>query len=127
MIPLPFTAQHHVYTPGQEDEHGNTVPGHLPPVAVPCVWWTPSSTEPQAGGVNTDRVVADLVIVVDSAVAVDSRDFFTFAEHTQPDPDGSAGRVPVRFDVEGLPKDYDHGPWGFSPGRRVVELKAVNG
>lgn len=127
-FPLPFTAAHHAYTPSAgEDDWGNTTPGHLPPVAVACVWWTPSSTEPPAGGVNTDRVVADLVIVVDSAVIVDSRDYFTFAEHTQPDPDDPAGRVSVRFDVYGFPKDYDHGPFGFAPGRRIVELKAVNG
>lgn len=126
-FPLPFTAQHHAYTAGQVNEHGNTTPGHLPPLPVRCVWWAPSSDEPQTGAINTERATADLVLVVDSALQVDSRDYFTFAEHTQSDSDDPAGRVPVRFDVNGFPKDYDHGPWGFSPGRRIIELKAVNG
>lgn len=126
-FPLPFTAQHHAYTPGEENEHGNTEPGHLPPAAVACVWWTPSSDEPRTGAINTERATVDLVLVVDSDLPVDSRDYFTFAEHTQPDPDNPTGRVPVRFDVEGFPKDYDHSPFGFAPGRRPIELKAVNG
>lgn len=126
-FPLPFTAHHHAYTPGEENEHGNTVPGHLPPAPVACFWWTPSSDEPRTGAINTERATVDLVIVVDSDLPVDSRDYFTFAEHTQPDPDDPAGRVPVRFDVNGFPKDYDHSPFGFAPGRRPLELKAVNG
>lgn len=126
-FPLPFTAQHHAYTPGEEDEHGNTVPGHLPPAPVACIWWAPSSDEPRTGQVNTERATADLMLAVDSALQVDPRDYFTFAEYTQSDPDDPAGRVSVRFDVDGFPKDYDHWPWGFKPGRRIVELKAVNG
>lgn len=126
-FPLPFTAQHHAYTPGEKDEHGNTVPGHLDPVPVPCMWWTPSSAEPHDGNVNSDRVSADVVMAVDSTLPVDSRDFFTLAEYMQPDPGDPAVMVAVRFDVVGLPKDYDHGPFGFAPGRRIVELKAVMG
>lgn len=115
-FPLPFVAEHHAYTPGVENEWGNTVPGHVEPVSVPCIWWTPSSDEPPSGNVNSDRVVADVVLALDSAVQVDSRDYFTIDAFPA-----------VRLDVVGLPKDYDHGPWGFSPGRRIVELKAVLG
>ena len=121
IIPLPFAAKHHAYTPGVENEDGNTVPGHLDPVSVACFWWNPSREEPQAGPVNTDRVTADVVIAVDSALQVDSRDYFTIAELKNRNGD------PIRLDVVGLPKNYDKGPFGFSPGRRIVELKAVEG
>ena len=53
----------------------------------------------------------DLVLVLDSAVTVDHRDKFTVE-----------GK---KFEVVGLPKDFNHGPWGFSPDRLVIELKAV--
>ncbi|MGC5027050.1 hypothetical protein ACLQ3K_20065 [Tsukamurella sp. DT100] len=121
IIPLPFAAQHHAYASGVENEDGNTVPGHLDPVSVACIWWTPSSAEPATGPVSSDRVVADVVIAVDSALQLDSRDYFTIAELMDPNGD------PMRLDVVGMPKDYDHGPFGFAPGRRIVELKAVNG
>ena len=70
---------------------------------------------------NTDRVIADVVLAVDSVLRVDSRDYFTIAELID-----SVGD-PMRLDVIGLPKDYDHGPFGFAPGRQIVELKAVLG
>ncbi|MDM2036074.1 hypothetical protein PP334_19380, partial [Mycobacteroides abscessus] len=63
---------------------------------------------PPTGG---ERVVADLVLVVDVAVPVDHRDKFTVE-----------GR---EFEVIGIPEDYNHGPWGFSPDRLVVALKWV--
>jgi hypothetical protein len=50
-----------------------------------------------------------LVLIVDSAVAVGHRDRFTV--------DGR------EFEVIGLPKDYNHGPFGFDTDRLVVELK----
>lgn len=106
-LPLPFTCQHETYTAGEVNAHGNRAPGWSGPVAVSCVWWSPSSSEPHepAG----DRVTVDVVLVVDSALVVDHRDRFVI--------DGR------RFDVVGLPKDYEHGPFGYSPKRRVIELK----
>lgn len=122
-FPLPFTCQHQAYTPGVEDDHGNTVPGWLDPVTVACVWWSPNtetaSTEPASGPTGGDRVVADVVLVVDSAVTVGHRDRFTIADLL--DSEGS----PVPLEVIGLPKDFNHGPFGFSPDRLVIELKAV--
>lgn len=118
-FPLPFTCQHEAYTPGVEDDHGNTVPGWLDPVAVACAWWAPSSQEPALGPTGGDRVVADVVLVVDSAVSVSHLDHFMISEVL--DTSGN----PARLEVIGLPKDYNHGPWGFSPDRLVIELKAV--
>lgn len=119
LFPLPFTCLHEAYTPGVEDEHGNTTPGWLDPVSVACVWWAPSSQEPALGPTGGDRVVADVVLVVDSAVSVSHLDHFMISEVL--DTSGN----PARLEVIGLPKDYNHGPWGFSPDRLVIELKAV--
>lgn len=122
-FPLPFTCQHEVYTPGVEDDHGNTVPGWLDPVPVACVWWSPNtesaSTEPLLGPTGGNRVVADVVLVVDSSVRVSHRDRFIIDDLV--DTQGN----PVRLEVIGLPKDFNHSPYGFSPNRLVVELKAV--
>jgi hypothetical protein len=100
-----------VYAAGAEDEHGNIEPTWADPVTVACFWWSPSSAEPSSAPTGGDRVTADVVLVVDSAVAVDHRDRFTV--------DGK------RFEVIGLPADYDHGPFGFAPNRRVIDLKWV--
>lgn len=129
-FPLPFTCLHEVYTPGVEDEHGNTVPGWLDPVSVACVWWSPqtqdASTEPASAPTGGDRATLDLVLVVDSAVSVDHRDKFAIEGLATPvDQGGQIVLVPKVFEVVGLPKDYNHGPFGFSPDRLVVELKWV--
>lgn len=78
-----------------------------------------SSQEPALGPTGGDRVVADVVLVVDSAVSVSHLDHFMISEVL--DTSGN----PARLEVIGLPKDYNHGPWGFSPDRLVIELKAV--
>lgn len=112
MVPLPYTCQHEHYLAGVEDDHGNTVPGWAAPVDVACFWWLPTAAEssaPSAGGV---RALVDVSLVVDSSLAVDPQDMFTV--------DGR------RFEVIGLPKDYDHGPFEFHPNRRIVELKWVS-
>ncbi len=110
-FPLPFIAQHQSYTAGEEDGHGNITPGWLDDVAVPCVWWPVSSEEPASPPTGSERVVAELALVVDATLLVDHRDRFTVE-----------GQL---FEVTGLPKNYDYGPWGFAPGRQVVELRMV--
>lgn len=114
--PLPFTCLRGAYTAGVEDSHGNTVPGWADSVPVACFWWSPTSSEPgyqfrSSPNAGSDQVMVDITLVVDSALAVDHRDRFTVDGHD--------------FEVVGLPKDYDHGPFGFAPNRRVIELKWV--
>lgn len=120
MIPLPLTALHGVYTAGVTDGHGNTVPGWSDSVPVPCFWWSGTSSgrggsgasgEPLGSPTGSDQVAVNITLVIDSDVAVDHRDRFTVDGHD--------------FEVVGLPKDYDHGPFGFSPNRRVVELSWI--
>lgn len=111
LTPLPFTCVHEGYTAGEEDAHGNITPGWLEAVAVPCIWWPLDSSEPAGPPTGSERVVAELALVVDVKVLVDHRDRFTVEGQ--------------RFEVTGLPKNYDHGPWGFAPGRQIVELRMV--
>ena len=109
--PLPFACLHEAYDADPEpDEHGNAVPGWAAPITRACFWWIPSSAEPASPPTGGDLVTVDTVLVLDSAVPVDHRDRFTVA-----------GR---RFEVSGLPADYDHGPYGYAPARRVITLKS---
>lgn len=109
---LPSTCLHEVYQAGATDEHGNPVPEWADPVAVACFSWSPSSTELQSPPTGGDLISVDLVLVVNSTLAVDHRDRFTV--------DGR------RFEALGLPKDYDHQPWGFPPDRKIIELQKVD-
>lgn len=114
MFPLPFSCLHDSYIGSAEDDHGNPVPTWATSVAVDCFWWIGQSTESRyqfraSGNTGSDQASVDLTLVVDANVPVDHRDRFTV--------DGKA------FEVVGLPKDYNHGPFAFSPDRLVVELK----
>lgn len=117
-FPLPFTSLHSSYIgdPDVQDDHGNAVVGWADPVPVACFWWSGNSTEPgyQYRGsqeAGSDQVSVDITLVVDSELEVDHRDRFTVTGHD--------------FEVVGLPKEWDHGPFGFSPHRRVIELKWI--
>lgn len=111
LTPLPFTSLHLAYTPGEVDGHGNTLPGWAEEVSVASIWWPLNTSEPAGPPTGSDRVVAELALVVDIGVVVDHRDRFIVQ-----------GQV---FEVTGLPKEYDHGPFGFTPNRQVVELRMV--
>lgn len=110
-VPLPFTCQHEVYTPGPKDGNGNPKPGWVPAVARDCFWWDPDSTEPLQRPTGGNTVIADRVLVLDAAVTVDHRDRFTVGAK--------------KFVVDGLPKDFNHGPFGYAPNRLIVQLKWV--
>ena len=110
-IPLPWEAQILRWQSDALDAFGNPVEGFGPPVAFDCFWWSPSSSEPSLQG--HDRVVADLVVVAAADFVCGHRDRIIVG-----------GR---EYDVAGEPKDYNHGPFGFSPDRVVIECKAVSG
>jgi hypothetical protein len=104
LTPLPFTCLHLQYTAGEEDGHGNTLPAWSDPVDVACMWWPVGSEEPAGPPTGSERVVGELALVIDVAVPVDHRQV---------------------FEVNGLAKNYDYGPFGFTPNRKVVELRMV--
>ncbi len=110
-FPLKFTAGHKVYSEtGSQDAHGNDIPTWANAVNVPAMWWSPSSTEPVVAG--HDRVQVDLVMVVDSALAVSPHDRMVIGSD--------------EYDVIGFPEDYDHGPYAV-PGRKPLNLQRVDG
>ena len=111
LTPLPFSCLHESYIPGGEDGHGNTIAGFEEPVEVACMWWPVNTEEPPGPPTGSERVVAERALVIDVKVAVDHRDRFIF--------DGQ------RFEVTGIPQNYDFGPFGFAPNRQVVELRMV--
>lgn len=108
---LPWTAGHRVYSEtGGQDAHGNDVPAWASPVNVPALWWSPTSDEPTV--VGHDRVVVDVVMVVDSGLTVSPHDQMVLGGQT--------------YEVIGEPEDYDHGPYSM-PGRKPVNLKRTDG
>lgn len=111
LFPLPWSCQRLAWSGGAEDDHGNAVPSWASPVTVECMWWSPTSYEPLLEPTGGDRVIVDLVLVVAASQVVDHRDRFIVGGKT--------------FEVVGLPKDYNHGPFGFAPGRIVIDLKAA--
>lgn len=111
LTPLPHSCLHESYTAGEQDLHGNTTPGWGEPVEVACMWWPVASEEPAGPPTGSERVVGELALVVDVAVPVDQRDRFTVKEQL--------------FEVNGLAKNYDYGPFGFAPGRKVIALRMV--
>lgn len=102
---------HETYAAGRQDAHGNTTPGWSDPVEVACMWWPVSSEEPHGHPTGSDRVVGELALVVDVVIPIDHRDRFTVKDQM--------------FEVAGLAKNYDYGPFGFAPGRKVIELRMV--
>ncbi|KIA63004.1 hypothetical protein [Nocardia vulneris] len=109
-IPLPFTIGHRAYSGSGEDAHGNEIGSHAAAVDIQAFYYSPSSTEPAVAG--HDRVVVDMVAVVDSDEQIGPHDLLVI--------DGE------EFDVIGFPEDYDHGPW-WKPGRKPVNLQRVDG
>lgn len=111
VIPLPFTVGLRSYSSSGEDAHGNAIPTFAAAVDTPAFWWTPTSTEPRLAG--QDRVIVDMFVVVDSATAVYPHDRIDVEDR--------------EFEVIGEPEDYDHGPFGYSPRRRPIALRRVDG
>jgi len=112
VIPLPFTCSHRRYIEGDANSHGNPIESWANGIPRQCFWWDPTSAEMPTPPTAGTRVTADRFLVLDASVSVDYRDKFTF--------DGGH-----EFQVQGLPKDYNHGPFGFKPNRLIIELKWV--
>lgn len=110
LFPLPFVCGHRRHIAGGRTGHGNAASDWANAVEIACCWWPGTTSEPASpptGGGNLAS--ADVTLVIDSAVSVSHQDRFVV--------DG------LEFEVIGLPKDFDHGPYGFQPHRKVLELK----
>lgn len=108
MFPMPWTITVHEHTYGERDEYGERKDVYLDR-DEPVMGWAPASagTEPFEQGRRT--VVADLDVYGPPGLSVKSLDEVTI-------PVGSASG---RYKVEGDVEDFNHGPYGFTPGVRV--------
>lgn len=110
---LPHIVQHLAYAGQERNERGNLIDVWADPVGVPSFWHTGPTHEPQIAG--HERVRVDAKVYVSASLPVGPRDKFIL-----PGVDGD-------FEVEGEPENYEHGPFGFTPGVVVVNLRKVTG
>lgn len=113
MIPLPFMVQLERYILGATDSHGNPTDSWGAPESVSAAFWVVGSQEPAVAG--HDRVLIDAAMFIHSAEDIAPRDRVTITQ------------LGGRFEVIGYAENYDHGPFGFKPGRVQVNLKRVEG
>lgn len=109
-FPTPRTVGWHSCTRGTNDldevTHTYYPPLDQPGAPRQVIGWGPTkSDEPEPG-----RTIADIDLLVPPG--------FTAS------PDDVADLPIGRFEVAGYPLDYNHGPFGFTPGS-VVQLKRV--
>lgn len=110
LFPLPFTCQHERFIDTSDRSgHGNAAPDWAKPVAVACCYWPTMTGEPSSPPTGGNLASVDLTLVVDSALGVGHQDRFTVEG--------------LQFEVVGLPKDFDHGPFGYQTHRKVLELR----
>ena len=87
-----------------ENEYGNTVDAWATiPVPTPVYGWAPAGTNESTASRQT--VTADLELYAPSDFVVDPRDRIRILGKT--------------YEVQGDVEDFDHGPFGFTPGVRV--------
>ena len=111
MFPERFTVSHRALLPAVEDSQGNMVPGGFAgPVSVRVYGWGPPSpdgeTRPELSGLRRDL------------------DVFCKTAFCGPGDQVVVDGTP--YDVVGHPEDFNHGPFGFTPGYRV-SLKRAEG
>jgi hypothetical protein len=87
-----------------EDDYGNRIDAWATtPVRKSVYGWSPAGTNETNASRHT--VTADLELLVPPDFTLDSRDRVRI--------------LGVTYEVQGLVEDYNHGPFGFTPGGRV--------
>jgi hypothetical protein len=103
-VRTPWTVDVVPYVGTVEDEYGNTTDAWAAiPVAAPVFGWAPAGTNENNASRHT--VTADLELFAPSGFTVDPRDHIRILGKT--------------YEVQGDVEDFDHGPFGYSPGVRV--------
>lgn len=115
-FPTPWTVRYHEYRPGPDpyrDPPTWSPPRDQPgtPVAV-YGWHVLSATDPKRAG-HPDRVQVDVELFAAPPFAPSQHSVLT---------------LPGLGDLEvvGIPEDYTHGPFDFTPGT-VINLRKVGG
>ncbi len=104
MFPTLWTVDVLPYAGSAADDYGNSSPSYGQPVPQPVYAWAPTTTDE----VTVDRDVAttDLTLLAPASFSCSSRDRVVV--------DGKT------YEVVGDVQDFNHGPFGFSPGIRVL-------
>lgn len=111
MFPTPHAVDILPHSDAAEDDYGNPVETYGAPVAWSVYGWGPAGSR-EANGWQR-QVTADLQVYGPRPpVAINPRDRLVVAGET--------------YDIEGKVEDYNHGPFGFTPGV-VVNLTKVTG
>lgn len=109
---LAQTIKHEAFDGSQRDSRGNVIEAWKPAVDVAVFGWhTGKSAEPQIPG--HERVTVDGQVFAPESWKPQPRDRVILP---------GAGR----FEVQGFPEDYNHGPFGYRPGV-AVNLRQVSG
>ena len=110
MFPERFTVKHSARSSGSVDSHGNPVESWSSPVDVKVYGWGPPSPD-----VETRPELSGVKIVLD-----------VFCKTAFCGPGDRVTVGGILYDVVGHPEDFNHGPFGFTPGYRV-SLKRAEG
>lgn len=98
------------YVGTDEDAYGNTVDAWATTPVVKRVYgWAPAGTNESNASRHT--VTADVELFVPSDFTLDPRDHVRI--------------LGLTYEVQGIVEDYDHGPFGYTPGARVNLRRAA--
>lgn len=111
LYPTPWTVGVRAYTGTGDDGYGNVAPSWGPPVDTAVYAWAPAGTA-EPGALSRDEVTWDLDLYAPPAFAAGPRDLVIVNG--------------AEFNIEGMPEEFDHGPFGFAPGQRL-RLRRVEG
>lgn len=116
-FPLRYTVGWHTFSEGAADGRGNTTKTHTPALTaagtgVKVMGWAPT----RQAETSEVRVESDLDLFVPATVTSKPGDVVDVPL------DKSVGT----FEVVAYPDDWNHGPFGYTPGS-VVKLKRVQG
>ena len=110
VFPAPWTVQVSRWTLGEPDKYGEREKVFGPPEDRKVYGWAPPGVEDEIFSANRDAVVQDLDVYVPPSFEISPDDLMFI--------DGDEFRV-----LGGL-RDFNHGPFRFSPGR-AVRVKRV--
>lgn len=107
-LPLRFKVTRERPGSGKPDKLGNIKYSKVVEEVPVAGWYVPSSDETIAG--RNERRTVEIVLIGRSG------DF-------KPEDVVNIEGYPERLKVDGFPRNYDHNPFGWSPGFEIVDLK----
>ena len=110
VFPAPYTVQVSRWTLGEPDKYGEREKVYGPPVAREVYGWAPPGVEDELFSSNRDAVVQDLDVYVPPSFEISPDDLMVIGGE--------------EFRVLGGLRDFNNGPFRFTPGR-AVRVKRV--